>query len=164
MNDKDLENIIAFLFQRAGKSKLSFSELYLALSMKLNWFTPSDAKAIVNHAIQRNLLVKDEKQGLLKPGFPQEDFVPPAEFHPPKDLLEKTEAKETSSLFEDIIQTIAEKTNRDRKELQKKALTIAEEKQVTPETGALLLGKKIRVETDKHIEEVEKQLLTENEE
>ena len=50
------EIIIAFLFKRSGKAKLSFSDLYLTLSMDLNWFTPDDAKSFLNLTLKQNLL------------------------------------------------------------------------------------------------------------
>jgi len=63
----DAEIIITFLYKRSGKDELSFSDLYLNLSMELNWFTPDDAKAFVNTAIKQELLIK--KGDLIKPNF-----------------------------------------------------------------------------------------------
>ena len=44
----ELEIVITFVYNRSGKSELSFSDLYLTLSMELNWFTPDDAKEFIN--------------------------------------------------------------------------------------------------------------------
>ena len=46
--DSEKEIIISFLFKRSGKESLKFSDLYLALSMELNWFTPDDAKSFIS--------------------------------------------------------------------------------------------------------------------
>ena len=54
--NSEWEIIIAFLFKRSGREELSFSDLYLTLSIDLNWFTPEDAKAFVNMAIKQKLL------------------------------------------------------------------------------------------------------------
>ncbi len=60
MND-ECKIIIAFVFNRAGKKEMSFSEFYLTLSMDLNWFTPDDAKTFTKNAIENSLL-KEEKE------------------------------------------------------------------------------------------------------
>jgi len=76
----DANIIIAFLYKRSGKEELSFSELYLILSMELNWFTPDDAKTFVNMAIKQKLLIK--KGELIKPNFDFRKIVVPVGFVP----------------------------------------------------------------------------------
>ena len=61
------EIIITFLYNRSGKSKLSYNELYLTLSIELNWFTPDDAKLFINQSISENLLKKEKEE--LSPNF-----------------------------------------------------------------------------------------------
>ena len=56
--DSEWKIIIAFLFKRSGKEKLSLSEFYLSLSMDLKWFSPQQAKAFVNHAVEQKLLTE----------------------------------------------------------------------------------------------------------
>ena len=80
------EIIITFLFKRSGKSKLSFSDLYLILSMDLNWFTPEDAKAFVNLALKQKLLTK--KGDLIKPNFDYDKIIVPVGFTPSKQVFE----------------------------------------------------------------------------
>ena len=48
MTDSEMRIIIAFLFKRSGKEEMSPSELYLPLSMDLQWFTPNQAKEFVD--------------------------------------------------------------------------------------------------------------------
>ena len=47
----EVKIIIAFLFHRSGKTELTSSEIYLTLSMDLNWFSLSKAKDFVNFAL-----------------------------------------------------------------------------------------------------------------
>ena len=42
--NNDYKIIIAFVYTRAGKKEMSFSEFYLSLSMDLKWFTLNNAK------------------------------------------------------------------------------------------------------------------------
>ncbi len=56
------EIIIAFLFKRSGKEKMSCSELYLNLSMELGWFSPEDAKKFLYKEIKNKLLTNEDEQ------------------------------------------------------------------------------------------------------
>ena len=84
------EIIITFLFNRSGKSKLSYNEIYLTLSMQLNWFTPDDAKLFINQTIEEKLIKKEKD--LLSPNFDYKNIVVPVGFTPSKMVFkEKTE-------------------------------------------------------------------------
>ena len=85
----DADIIIAFLFKRSGKEELSFSDLYLNLSMELNWFTPDDAKNFVNTSIKQKLLLK--KGDLIKPNFDFNKIVVPVGFKPSKSVFVEKE-------------------------------------------------------------------------
>jgi len=50
--------IIAFLFKRSGKNKLKESEIYLPLSLELDWFSANEARQFVNLAVELKLLTK----------------------------------------------------------------------------------------------------------
>ena len=63
--DAEAKIIIAFLYNRSGKTALKESELYLPLAMELGWFTTKEAHEFVTDAINQELLVK--KEGLLHP-------------------------------------------------------------------------------------------------
>ena len=88
----DAEIVIAFLYKRSGKEELSFSELYLNLSMELNWFTPDEAKDFVNLTIKQGLLIK--KGEIIKPNFDFNKIVVPVGFTPSKNIFEKKEVEE----------------------------------------------------------------------
>ena len=137
----DAEIIIAFLYNRSGKEELRYSNLYLNLSMDLNWFTPEDAKAFVNMSIKQKLLIK--KGELIKPNFDINQIVVPVGFIPSKNKFEKKEVKviKDENFFEKIVRQILEKTKLEEKKVIEKINDIAKEKNLTKEVAALLLGK-----------------------
>jgi len=139
--DPEVKIIIAFLFKRSGKEKLNYSDLYLTLSMDLNWFTPDEAKAFVDNALKQKLLTQKDK--LIEPNFNVDEIIVPIGFRPTKQISEKKE-KDThkkQNILATIAKRIAEKTNLDDETIIKKIKTIEKEKDVTPEVAALLVCK-----------------------
>ena len=137
----ETETIITFVFNRAGKKEMGFSEFYLTLSMELNWFTPEDAKTFAKNAVESKLLT--EKKEMVQPGFNIYEVKVPLGFRPSKQVFKKepdTEKKEVN-LLQIIIQRIAEKSNLDEKTIMKQVNKIEQEKNITAEVAALLVGK-----------------------
>lgn len=156
----ETEIIVAFLFKRSGKSKLSFSELYLTLSMDLNWFTPEDAKAFLNLALKQKLLIKKDES--IQPNFDYDKIVVPVGFTPSKQIfevkeIEKHEEKDEAVLNK-IIKRLIEKTDLDRTQVNELINSIAEEKNIKAEVAALLVGKEHNISLTDFIGEVEKDI------
>ena len=159
----DLETIIAFLFKRSGKEELTPSDLYLPLSMDLQWFTPNQAKTFVNMALQQKLLIKNE--GKLKPGFDYEKIVIPVGFRPSKKPIEEKEVKEEKlDAIKTIINRIVGKTGQDEKSVTEKIKNVEKEKNVRPEIATLLVSKECNVDADDCFDEIEEKLFIENKE
>lgn len=137
----DAEITIAFLFKRSGKESLNFSDLYLNLSMELNWFTPEDAKEFVNMSIKQKLLTKKEE--LIKPNFDFNKIVVPVGFIPSKKIFEKKEVEENKDedLLGKIVRELVEKTKLDEKQVIEKIESLSEERNLIKEVAALLLAK-----------------------
>ena len=153
----DAEIAIAFLYNRSGKEELSFSDLYLNLSMDLNWFTPDDAKAFVNMSINQKLLIK--KGDLLKPNFDFKQIVVPVGFFPSKKLFEKKVVEDNKDVdfFENMVRQIIKKTKIDEKEVIGKIQDIANERNLTKEVAALLLGKEHNILFEEFYTQIEKE-------
>ena len=93
----EYEIIIAFIFKRSGKEKMNFSELYLDLSMNLNWFSPEDAKKFLNDAIKKKLSIKEDDQISLS--FDINKITIPMGFSPSKRVFsEKKSQKELEEI------------------------------------------------------------------
>lgn len=158
------ELILAFLFKRSGKTKLGFSEIYLTLSMDLNWFTPQDAKEFVKQAEKQKLLIK--KDELYKPNFDLEEIKVPLGFYPSKKVInikkeeKTTEPLEKKTLLDKIINKILEKTNQERKKVINKIKDLEKEKNITPEIAALLIGKEYNINFQEHLQDIKNKILT----
>ena len=151
----DAEIIIAFLYNRSGKKELSFSNLYLNLSMELNWFTPRDAKAFVNMSIKQKILIK--KGDLIKPNFDINKIVVPVGFIPSKNIFEKKEVMfiKDENIFKKIIRQIVDKTKLDEKKVIEKIEDIANERNLTKEVAAILLGKEHNILFEEFYKQIE---------
>ncbi len=159
----ELETILAFLFKRSGKEELTPSDLYLPLSMDLQWFSPNQAKTFVNMALQQKLLIK--KEGKLSPSFDYEKIVVPVGFRPSKKPIEEKEIKEEKlDVVKTIMALIVEKTGQDEQSVIKKIKDIEKGKNVSLEVAALLVSKEYDVNVDDCFDEIEENLFRESKE
>jgi hypothetical protein len=165
----EAETIIAFLYKRSGKTEQSFSELYLSLSMDLNWFTPEEAKEFVNKSIKQKLLIKTGD--LIKPIFEYNKIEVPVGFQPSKKIFkEKKEKKregtplEEQDIVTEILHRIINKTKMDEKEFFEKIKRIEQEKNINIEIAALLVGKVYDISLDVFFEKIEERIFKEHRE
>lgn len=160
------EIVISFLYKRSGKTKLSFSELYLNLSIDLNWFTPEDAKSFVNEALKQQLLIKKGEE--IQPNFNYDKIIVPLGFTPSKQIFkEKKDIKQEEAeedVLNRIIKRIAEKTNLDKIQVINDINSIASEKNITKEVASLLVGKEHNLNLDDFFIEIEQVIFTESKE
>ncbi len=158
--DSEKEIVIAFIFKRSGKKQMGFSEFYLTLSMELNWFNPEDSKKLTNQMIQSGLLVKESEK--VTPGFDISNIKIPSGYQPTKDVL-KQEKKEQKTTEKDVLTTliekIAEKTEKDQKEVLDQIKNIAEERNLIIEVAALIFGKEFDILFDDLHNSVEEKIL-----
>ena len=100
--DSEAKIIIAFLFNRSGKTELKDSELYLPLSMELGWLSTKESQEFINNAIKQELLIR--KDGFLQPNFPLEKITIPLGFTPSKKLFsEKTDEVKAENIIDEIV-------------------------------------------------------------
>ncbi len=156
--------ILAFIFSRSGKEKLTLSEIYLPLSMDLKWFSPKQAKDFVNQALERKLLVK--RDGLIKTGFDIKNVEIPVGFHPSIKTFEqkKYEKVEDFEKTENIVTGILKKTNLSEEKILEKIREVEKEKNICFDVAALLVGKEYGVSLEDFFEEVEDKIFIENKE
>jgi hypothetical protein len=149
--------IIAFVFNRAGKKEMLFSEFYLTLSMDMKWFTPDDAKTFIKNALQNNLLKEEKEQ--IKPNFNIDEIKIPTGFYPSEKVLQqkegKKEKKQDENILDVIVEKIVEKSNIDKKTILKQIKEIEKEKNMTIEIAAVLVGKEYNIVFDEILEKIE---------
>lgn len=156
------EIIITFLFKRSGKPKLSFSDLYLTLSMDLNWFTPEGAKEFVSFALKQKLLTK--KGEAITPNFDYGKIVVPVGFTPSKRVFEEKETKKrdekVETVLNKIVKQLVEKTDLDESQVIEKINATSKEKNITTEVAALLIGEEYNVSLVDFFKEIEETIFT----
>lgn len=160
--DSEVKIIISFLFKRSGKEELTFSELYLPLSMDLKWFSPKEAKEFVNSALKRKFLIK--KDDLIKPNFDYRKTIVPVGFHPSKQAFnEEIEAnEERPDMIKLIIKQIIEKTDQDEHNILEEIKEISKERNISLEVAALLVSVGHDIPVDNFLEGVEDKIFIEN--
>jgi hypothetical protein len=145
MMESEAKIILAFLFNRSGKTKLTEAELYLPLSMELGWFSTKEAQQFVKYAMKKGLLVRTE--GLLSPNFPLDTIKIPVGFTPSKKIFsETTEEPKGKEIIEEIIAQIVEHTHRDKTEIFGEITREEKEKNLLPEVAALFVARKYGVD------------------
>jgi hypothetical protein len=95
-----LEATVAAPFRERGRDQLSESEFVVALSLDRGWFSPNQAKRLVDIAASEGLLAR-EPDGLT-PAFDVSAVSIPEEFTPEEGLLQGR------SVFERILDGLVE--------------------------------------------------------
>jgi len=160
----DAEITLAFIFKRSGKQKLKLNELYLPMSMELNWFSPQEAKKFVNQAIEHNLL--EEKDGMVSPNFDIEKTKIPVGFRPNQtsfDAKEQNVIKDEKNLVFEMVERISKKSDLDEKKVLDKIKEASQEKNIALEVSALLIAKDYDLVLDAFYDRIE-EAITRNKE
>jgi hypothetical protein len=155
--------IIAFLFNRSGKTELKDSELYLPLSMELGWLSAKESQGFIKYAIIQELLIK--KDGLLRPNFPLEKVTIPLGFAPSKKFFaEKKDGFKEGDIIDAIVNKISAQTNHNQKEILEEIKQEEKDKNLFSEVAALYIARKYNVDITDWYDSVEKILIKENRE
>jgi hypothetical protein len=158
--DSEAKIILAFLFNRSGKTELTEAELYLPLSMELSWFSTKEAQQFVKYVIKKELVVK--KDGGLSPNFPLETIKIPVGFIPSKkNFSDTTEEKKGKDIIEEIILQISQQTQLDKTHILEEMKKEGKEKNLLAEVTALYVGKKHGVDVSEWYSFVEAVLFKE---
>jgi hypothetical protein len=161
--DSEAKIIIAFLFNRSGKTELKDSELYLPLSMELGWLSTKESQEFINNTIKQELLIR--KDGFLQPNFPLEKITIPLGFTPSKKLFsEKTDEVKAENIIDEIVIQIRSLTNHSHREILEEIKQEQKEKNLLLEVAALYVARKYCVDITDWYNSVEKILIKENRE
>lgn len=157
----DEKIVISFLFNRSGKEKLTSSEIYLSLSMELNWFTIQEAKQFLKNVIKNQLLIKDGKY--YKPNFKITDVKIPIGFQPGKIVfIEDNLDKRKVSLIDEIVGTIAKASDFKEDDIIKNINEIANKRNIFPIVASLIFAKEYDIDLSDFFMRVDEELLKEN--
>lgn len=90
-----LEATVAAPFRGRGRERLAESEFVVALSLDRGWFSPNQAKRLLDVAAGEGLLVREDSD--LVPTFDVETVAIPEDFVPDESLLQGR------SVFEQVL-------------------------------------------------------------
>lgn len=91
---------VAAPFQGAGARTMEESRFVVSLSLDRDWFSPDQAKRLIDVAVSEGLLSRTD--GGIEATFPVESVEIPADFSPDEDLLTER------SPFERVLETIVD--------------------------------------------------------
>lgn len=159
--DSEAKIILAFLFNRSGKTDLTEAELYLPLAMELSWFSTREAQQFVKYVLKKELVVK--KDGMLSPNFPLDAIKIPVGFIPSKKSFgDTTDDKKGKDIIEEIVSEIFEQTHQDKREIREEIKKEGTEKNLLAEVAALYVARKHGVDVSEWYSVVEKSIFKEN--
>ncbi len=150
---EELVESLAYLFQRKGKNVLSEQELVLSASMDLGWFSPDEAKQLIEVCLELKLL-KETENG-LEPTFEYKAISIPIDFSPSKSILE---VKSQEPLLLSIVRSIDEKTNLGRNSIMAEINKKQSALDVEIEVAAILIAKNYGVDIFGFLREAESEL------
>ena len=125
------------------------------ISMDLRWFTPKDARSLIELAISSGLL-KKQKEG-LKITFDWRDREIPLGFAPSEAIFETAAHR---SCFTAIIDSIEQRVKKPRPEIVAEINNKQESLNVTIEIAGLLVGQSYNIDMSEFYELVEKELMS----
>ena len=95
-----LKTAVAAPFRQRGTDRMAESEFVVALSLDRNWFSPDQAKTLVDVATSEGLLERDEDA--LVVGFDAASTTIPDGFRPGEEILQ------SRSTFEQVLDSVVE--------------------------------------------------------
>ncbi len=150
---KELREALVYLFQRKGKDILSEKELILSASMDLGWFTPDEAKQLVDICLELKLLSREDTG--LTPNFDFKSYSIPIDFTPSENILQM-EAQEP--LLFSILRHIDSKTGFGRSNIMSEINKKQDTLDVEIEVAAILVAKKYAIDISGFLREAESEI------
>jgi hypothetical protein len=138
-----LKEVIAFLYNRAGKEELTAQELRLAMSMDLRWFSPKEAEEIVDLFQNKRLLVRKGSSG-LRPSFSYRKLTIERDFRPSKQELLGGSGDEP--LFIRMVGHITDRADEEKRNVISRVNRKAGELGIEVEAAAMLVGDELGVD------------------
>jgi len=138
-----LKEVIAFLYNRAGREEQTAQELRLAMSMDLRWFSPKEAEEIVDLFQNKRLLVRKGSEG-LRPAFNYKKLTLQRDFRPSKDQLLGNTGDEP--LFVRMVGHITDRADQEKRNVIAMINRRAGELGIEVEAAAMLVGDDLGVD------------------
>ena len=142
--NEEAKQVLAFIFKRSGKKTLPASDVFLAISMELQWCSPKEAKSFVKQSVLTSLLSEHDEG--LTPSFEVDEVSIPTGFKPSANCFKALDLPKTSSINDSIIsmviQRVQNETTMDENDIKQAIKALAQEKLISDEVAALFFMKK----------------------
>lgn len=159
MNEK-ARQVLAFIFKRSGKETLPASDVYLAISMELQWCSPKEAKEFVKQAIAADLL-KQQTKGVT-PSFQVDSIEIPTGFSPPKECFKNVINSPEDSKNDDALSLVRKRvkneTSLSNEDITQRIDELAKEKMIFTEVAAVFFAKKMGCKTQDLLKKIDKEI------
>jgi len=143
----DLKRLIAFLFQRGGKEKMSEKEVYMILSFELGWLTPGDGKKVIEKAEEKGYIEREGDE--IMPTFDYREVEIPLGFRFDESKVEEMEQDLVSRVVGKALKEIGIGEKKIRERINK----LSKELDIYPEIAALVFAKQNGLLTEDLLEE-----------
>jgi hypothetical protein len=138
-----LRTAVAAPFRQDGATELGESAFVVALSLDRDWFSPDQAKRLVDVAASEGLL--DREDGHLTALFDPQSVEVPEEFEPDESLLQER------STFERVLGALIE-AGHEKQEAVAAVNRLQSELGVTVEAAAVLYARRRGIDVQEHAE------------
>jgi hypothetical protein len=158
MNNQQVKQIISFILKRSGKKSIAESEIYLILSMELQWCPPQMAKQFISE-VQKTDLVQIEN-GLITPSFTIDKVSIPIDFKPTVEFFKnfKAEEKEMKHTNTDqFLEYLKTSSSLSKEEITNAITKIQDDKNITEHVAMLLFAKKHAIDISNILPEIDKE-------
>jgi hypothetical protein len=145
-----LEVTVAVPFRQAGTERLGEGEFVVALSLDREWFSPDQAKRLIDVAASRGLVDRDD--GDLVAGFDPGSVTVPEGFTPEESILQ------SQSTFERLLAAIVD-AGAEKRTAVAGVNRLQRDLGVTIEAAAVLYARRRGVEIDALAAEVRRSLV-----
>lgn len=132
-----LRTAVAAPYRQKGRTSLPESEFVVALSLDREWFTPDQAKRLVDVAVGEGLLSRDEDA--LEAQFDPTAVDVPEEYTPSESVLRER------STFERALEALTD-AGLDRQAAVAEVNALQAELDVTVEAAAILYARRLDIE------------------
>ncbi|WP_440010261.1 DUF2240 family protein [Halomicrococcus sp. SG-WS-1] len=144
-----LRTAVAAPFRQTGRDRMSESEYVVALSLDRDWFSPDQAKRLVDVATSQGLLARED--GELVAEFDPSEVEIPEEFVPDESLLRE------QSTFEKVLDKVVS-AGTDKRTAVAEINELQQEAGLTVEAAAVVYARRRGVTVRAEAEEAREEL------
>lgn len=165
MDDLQVKQVISFIFKRSGKKKMKDSDIYLTLSMELNWCPPHAAKSFVIEIEKTSLIMKENE--FIEPAFDIDKISIPIDFKPSVEFFTEYKAEVNDSrhnTIKSLIDLIQLQSHLSKEEVQSRIQNIQQQKNIKKNIALLMFAKQQGIDINAYASSIEKELFIKNKE